>query len=192
MSAAQPHEPIPIDHHDEIGQLIREIHAERQEAREREHAQRWTVWVSLMIVVFAVVAAIGSQQDGSVSTGMMLKQTQSSDQWALYQSKGIKAHIAELELHQAATPEKAKIAKADYEKYRSQQKPIELRARQLEQERDAVSRQDGPLSRGVAALQVAIALASVCLITKRKLLWLAGGLIGLYGCYSVVVGLFFA
>ena len=65
MSAAQPHEPIPIDHHDEIGQLIREIHAERQEAREREHAQRWTVWVS-----------------------------------------------------------------------RSQQKPIELRARQLEQERD--------------------------------------------------------
>jgi hypothetical protein len=178
------------NHHDEIAELIREIHEERTAIKEREKAEAWTVWVSLMVVVFAVVAAIGAQQDGSVSTAMVLKQTQASDTWALYQAKGIKAHIAELEMHQAATPEKRAAAEAELEKYRAQQKGIQKKAEALEKERDTVGRKDDPLSNGVAGLQVAIALASVCLIVKRKILWAAAGLFGAIGMAYVAYGLF--
>ena len=55
--------------------------------------------------------------------------------------------------------------------------------------RDLIGAKDGPLSNGVAALQVAIALASVCLIVKRKLLWAASGAFGAVGISYVIKGL---
>src|SRR2546423_6657270 len=95
-ATALPEKPEPEpSQHEEIAQLIREIHQERQEAKDRAHAERWTLWVSLSIVLFAVFAAIGGQQDSSVSTTQMLKQTQASDTWAYYQAKAIKQRVAE-------------------------------------------------------------------------------------------------
>ena len=184
-----PAEPRPPDHHDEIAQLIREIHEERQEVRERERSQRWTIWVSLSIVGFAVFAAIGSQQDNSVSTTLVIKQTQASDTWAYYQAKSIKARVAELEMHSAVSPAIAAAAKAEADKLKAQMKELMDKARALEAERDLIGAKDGPLSNGVAALQVAIALASVCLIVKRKLLWAASGAFGAVGISYVIKGL---
>src|SRR2546421_8273888 len=97
-SAVPPPPEASGSHHDEIADLIREIHQERQEMKQRRHAERWTIWVSLCIVLFAVFAAIGGQQDTSVSTTQMLKQTQASDTWAYYQAKAIKLRVAEAEL----------------------------------------------------------------------------------------------
>ena len=179
-----------LSQHEEIAQLIREIHQERQEAKDREHAERWTLWVSLSIVLFAVFAAIGSQQDSSVSTTQMLKQTQSSDTWAYYQAKAIKQRVAEVETRATADPKIKADTKAESEKLKKQMKELQVKARVLEEERDVAGRKDGPLSNGVAALQVAIALASVCLIVKRKILWAAAGVFGVTGIYFVMRGLF--
>ncbi len=188
VSEAPGREPTQ---HEEIASLIREIHQERQEAKDRERAERWTLWVSLSIVLFAVFAAIGSQQDSSVSTTQMLKQTQASDTWAYYQAKALKARVAELEERTPGIDEKVRAAAhAEAEKLKKQQKELMDKARALEAERDLAGKKDGPLSNGVAALQVAIALASVTLIVKRRLLWGAAGIFGAVGIYYVVRGLF--
>src|SRR5512143_3144488 len=110
LSALKSAEEQPSLHHDEIAQLIREIHEERQAIKDRERAERWTIWVSLCIVVFAVFAAIGGQQDSSVSTSLVLLQSQASDTWAYYQAKAIKQRVALAELNGAGTPEQARAA----------------------------------------------------------------------------------
>ena len=48
-----------------------------------------------------------------------------------------------------------------------------------------------PLGFAIASLQIAIALASVCLITKRKILWGASALLGVIGITYLVIGLYF-
>jgi nicotinamide riboside transporter PnuC len=191
VSALQAPEDRPSLHHDEIAQLIREIHEERQALKDREHSERWTIWVSLSIVFFAVFAAIGGQQDSSVSTSLVLLQNQASDTWAYYQAKAIKQRIALVEVNSPGTTSAARdAAKAEVEKLKKQEKELFDKARGLEAERDLVGRKDGPLSNGVAALQVAIALASVCLIVKRRILWAASGVFGVTGVFLVLRGIF--
>ena len=50
---------------------------------------------------------------------------------------------------------------------------------------------DGPpLGFAIACLQISIALASACLITKRKILWGVSGLLGGIGTCFLIYGLY--
>src|SRR5476651_391533 len=152
VSMVPPEPARDLTQHEEIAQLIREIHQERQEAKDRELSERWMLWVSLSIVFFAVFAAIGSQQDSSVSTTQMLKQTQASDTWAYYQAKAIKERVAQMEIRAPGTaPAVREEAKAEVDKLKKQEKELMDKARGFENERDEATRKDGPLSNGVAA-----------------------------------------
>jgi glutamate formiminotransferase len=66
---------------------------------------------------------------------------------------------------------------------------VPLRPEDLERARDAASRHSTPLGAAIAVLQVAIAIASVCLITKKKVLWAASGVFGAVGTGFLVYGL---
>ena len=44
---------------------------------------------------------------------------------------------------------------------------------------------------GITLLQISIALASVCLLTKRRALWAVAGVIGAIGIVYLVHGLYF-
>jgi hypothetical protein len=63
-------------------------------------------------------------------------------------------------------------------------------AKSFEQIRDAMSRHGAPLGFAIASLQIAIALASVALITKRKILWGASTILGTVGIAYLFYGLF--
>jgi hypothetical protein len=174
---------------DDIRALIRAIHEERVAAKQKEKRDGWTRYVSLMIVVLAVATAIGSLKAGGFGSKVMLYQSQASDSWAFYQAKSIKQRIAEVEAHSAVADVAAK-ASADLQRYQSDEKDLMAKAERLEATRDAMAKHGPPLGFAIASLQIAIALASVCLITKRKILWGASALLGAVGVGYLIVGLY--
>jgi len=174
---------------DDVQELIRSIHSERLAAKEKEQRESWTRYVSLMIVVLAVATGIGSLKAGGFGGKVMLYQAQASDSWAFYQAKSIKQRIAEMEARRTTGAEAAG-ANADVERYRAEEQDLQAKAERLEATRDAMAKHGPPLGFAIALLQIGIALASVCLITKRKLLWAASGLLGAIGIFYVIYGLY--
>jgi hypothetical protein len=174
---------------EDVQELIRSIHGERQAAKEKERREGWTRYVSLMVVVLAVATGIGSLKAGSFGSKVMLYQAQASDSWAFYQAKSIKQRIAEMEARRSSGAEAAG-AVADVERYRAEEKDLQAKAERLEAARDGVAKHGPPLGFAIALLQIAIALASVCLITKRKILWAVSGLLGALGVAYLIYGLY--
>lgn len=174
---------------DEIQDLIKSIADERRGAKEKEKRESWTKYVSLMVVVLAVATGIGSLKAGGFSTRVVLNQGLASDQWAYYQAKSIKQRIAEMEMR-SATGTVATAAADDVIRYKNDQKVAQAKAEHLEALRDGFAKHGPPLGFGIALLQISIALASVCLLTKRKALWAASGLLGAIGIAYVIYGLY--
>ena len=179
-----------LSREDDVQELIRSIHAERLAAKDKERREGWTRYVSLMVVALAVATAIGSLKSGGFGSKVMLYQAQASDSWAFYQAKSIKQRIAEMEARQAPAADAARAA-ADIERYRADENDLMAKAKGLEAARDAAAKHGPPLGFAITALQIAIALASICLITKRKLLWGISGLLGAVGAGYLIYGLYF-
>jgi hypothetical protein len=174
---------------DDVRELIRSIHEDRQTAKAKEKREGWTRYVSLMVVALAVATAIGSLKAGSFSSKVMLHQAQASDAWAFYQAKSIKQRISEMEARTGAR-DVATNAAADVERYKTEERDLQAKAQQLEAARDSYAKHGPPLGFAIASLQIAIALASVCLITRRKPLWAASGALGLIGVGYLIYGLY--
>jgi hypothetical protein len=79
---------------------------------------------------------------------------------------------------------------AEVARYRTEEAEIKAQAEGFEKVRDENAKHGPPLAFGIALLQISIALASVCLITKRRLLWAVAGLLGTVGFGYVVVGIY--
>ena len=153
--------------------------------------------IALTTAVFAAVAAIASLQAGAtVNEALALKtegarlQAEASDQWAYYQAKGLKATVTELSrdtwVALDKTPPEA-LAKSQ-ERYAEDQRRSADKAKELEQERDAKSREADQLmqrhhffAQAVALLQVAIALGAVAALTRRRAVWIGSALLGVAG-----------
>lgn len=184
---------IPSDLH-EIKELVTELKADRAELKAKEKREAWTKYTSMTLVFIAVLAAVATQWGGKYSTRVLaqlnqatLNQAAASDQWSYYQAKSIKQNLAEeardsaryngntndpvvLKRVEAAT---AKIARYDKEKAE-----IMTKARSMEQSRDdarkaadEASARGGNMSLAVSVFQIAIAIGSICLVTKKKPLW---------------------
>jgi hypothetical protein len=180
----------------ELKEFIADLKADRAATKEKEKRESWTKYVSLSVVIIAVIAAIAAQWGGKYSSRVLTQlndatynQTLASDQWAYYEAKSVKLksyEIARDELAHfvtAADPETAKLIKA-YEaqiaKYQGEQKDIETKAHDLEAKRDAArssatiaSGKGGRMGLAISFFSVAVALASICLVTKKKPLWFA-------------------
>jgi hypothetical protein len=174
---------------EDIKSLIKSIHEDRVAAKDKDKRESWTRYVSLMIVMLAVATAIGSLKAGGFGSRVLLNQSKASDTWSLYQAKSIKQRLAELEAHGTDAQLVAK-ATADVARYAKEEKDVEAQAKALEAARDEAGRHGPPLGFAIASLQISIALASVCLITKRKGLWAVSGLLGAIGIAFLVYGLY--
>ena len=178
-----------LENQKDVRELIEAIHQDRLAAKAKEKRESWTKYVSLMIVVLAVLTAITSLKAGGFSSKVLLNQARSSDTWAYFQAKSIKRTIAEME-SRLGTAELQAAALATIERYRKEEAEIKAEAVKLETERDAAAKHGPPLGFGIACLQIAIAIASVCLITKRPALWAASGALGALGAGYAIYGLY--
>jgi hypothetical protein len=168
--------PSPHEHHVE--------HA--AEAQGDTLAQR----IALMTAIIATIAAFISYQSGSAQNEAMflknesiLKQAEASDQWSFFQAKSIKAQLAadfavvvtnpEDKSRFAAEHERADKERADI---RTEAVKLQSESRELGKKSEARLRPHERLSLSLTFLQIAIALAAITVLTrKRWLLWGAGG-----------------
>ena len=109
----------------------------------------------------------------------ILKQAEASDQWAFYQAKAMKSHLDDATAALAADPEvKDRFlvdkTKEDLEKaeIQTEAKKLQAESRRLGEESEAKLRPHERLALALTFLQIAIALAAITVLTKRRwLLW---------------------
>ena len=180
----------------ELKEFIADLKADRAATKEKEKREAWTKYVSLSVVIIAVIAAIAAQWGGKYGSRVLTQlndatfnQTLASDQWAYYEAKSIKLKAYEIARDElahsanAADAETAKLIKTfedQIAKYQKDQKDIETKAHDLEGKRDAArssatiaSGKGSKMGLAISFFSVAVALASICLVTKKKPLWFA-------------------
>lgn len=153
-----------------------------------EHGgERWISWVALSTAILAVLAAIAGLLSGKHANEAMMSQIESSDQWAYYQAKGIKAAVldAKISLSGAGTEED----KSKSERYQEEQKEIQKEANAKQDEAKSNFHQHEILARGVTMFQIAIAIAAISALTKKRRFWIVSLLFGLAGSVFLVQGL---
>src|SRR3954468_5607385 len=113
----------------------------------------WISGVALSTALLAVLAAISGLLSGQHANEAMMSQIESSDQWAYYQAKGIKASVldAKMSLSGAAASEEDKT-KA--ERYQEEQKEIQEKATEKQNEAKSNFHQHEVFARGVTMFQI--------------------------------------
>jgi len=172
---------------------------ELPEAHEMHQEYRYTLPVSLTISILAVLVAGAALLSHRAHTEELLRQSQATDQWAYYQAKNIRWHevqsIADL-LGALAPQDKEKTAAVrekylkEVERYEGDKDEISDKAKELEKERDLISRRADRFDGGEALLEVGLVICSITLLTKRRAFWLAGMIVGALGVAMAATGLF--
>ncbi len=176
----------------ELKEFVADLKADRAAQKDKERRESWTKYTSMSLVAIAVLTALATQWAGKFSGRAMtnlneatFKQAQASDQWSYYQAKSIKQNLYEALRESApkeAPPAFAGVSleafNAKVGKYEADKAKILEEARGLEKARDdaragalAAGARSAGMSLAIILLQVAIALASICLMTKKRPLW---------------------
>jgi hypothetical protein len=152
-----------------------------------EHGgERWISWVALSTAVLAVLAAIAGLLSGNRANEAMMSQIESSDKWAFYQAKGIKAAVldAKMSLGRSVNdPDRERAAK-----YALEQSEIQKEAQQKQKEAEEDFHQHEVFARGVTMFQIAIAIAAISALTKRQRYWIVSMILGAAGCIFLALG----
>lgn len=144
-------------------------------------AQQVAIFTAILASLGAVVSYQGSdtQEEAMLfKNEAVLKKTQASDQWNYYQAVSNKSHLMEL-ASGLAGPGKADYYKAQIEKYKAQKKSIKAEADRLEGEsRQANDKSEQlmhprrRLAQAMTLIQIAISLASITALTRKKWLFI--------------------
>ena len=181
------------------------FHVHGPHDHEVEHATReaggdnFASRLAAMTAVLSTVGALFSYQGGATQNNALLhkneatiRKTEASDQWNFYQAKSNKQNLAELALVMgpAATRERYQ---QDIARYKQEKADIKTKAEALEQSAKAAEEQSEVdmhshhrWAQAMTAIQVAISLAAITLLARRR--WLQYATWGV-GAAGVVIGL---
>ncbi|MEY8688985.1 MAG: DUF4337 domain-containing protein, partial [Leptothrix sp. (in: b-proteobacteria)] len=154
--------------------------------------------IAVTTAILATVGALFSYMGGATQANAGLyknnaaiKKTEASNQWNYYQAKSSKQNLAELAV--TLVPEDKKDSyRQDIERYKKEKAEIKDAAEKLEAEStDWDHQSDHEIhlhhrwAQATTALSVAIALAAIALLARRK--WLEWGMFGVAGI-GIVLG----
>jgi hypothetical protein len=171
-----------------------EIPLEQAQEEIAHHAHEagpsWIMGVALTAAVLAALAAVTALLAEHHANEAMITQIKASDQWSYYQAKGIKSAILKTRIAMlGAMKAQDSQAAEEVKRYAGEQEEIEKEARDFERESQHHLRCHVPLSRGVTMFQLAIAVAAISALTRRKgYWWLAIGF-GLAGLIFLTWGI---
>jgi Domain of unknown function (DUF4337) len=153
-----------------------------------EHGgERWISGVALSTAILAVLAAITGLLSGMHANEAMMSQIESSDQWGYYQAKSIKASVLDAKIALANSQNEADSQKRD--RYEKEQEEIKTEAEHKTSEAKSHFHQHEVLARGVTLFQIAIAIAAISALTKKRRFWIVSMLFGIAGCVFLALGL---
>jgi len=185
--------------HEEALEHAGHEHGHHRETGARAPADPFSGRIAVMTAILATVGAVFSYQGGSTE-GLALfykneaaiRKTEAANQWSYYQAKGEKQNLAELGAAlTAADPKVSGKFTADVAKYTQQKTAIRAQAEALEKsvaQADAASEQQLHLhhrwAQATTLTQIAISLAAITLLTRRR--WLLGAALGVAGLGALV------
>lgn len=153
--------------------------------------------VTLTMAIFAVLVAAVSLLGHRAHTEELLLQTKATDQWAYYQAKDIRRHSYETFLDEMSllTPQDSGLAAKIREKYSKEvaryskeQGEIESEAKGAEAEVGTERRRADRFDLGEVMLEAGLVICSITLMTRRRIFWQAGGVLGVAGLAVAAAG----
>ncbi|MEP6873045.1 MAG: DUF4337 domain-containing protein [Burkholderiales bacterium] len=141
--------------------------------------------------IFAYMGGATQANAGLYKNDAAIKKTEASNQWNYYQSKSSKQNLSELALELAPEPRKAFYAD-EVKRYKNEKAEIKTEAEKLEaaskdwDDKSAEQmHQHHRWAQATTALQIAIAMAAIALLTKKR--WLEKLVFGVSGV-GILVG----
>lgn len=153
--------------------------------------------VAVTLSILAVLVAIATLLGHRASTEELILQTKISDQWAFYQAKNIRWHEMQSVADMLATftpvdKQKADMLQEKYrkdaERYEKEKDQISEQAKDLEKERELTGRREDRFDAAEVILEIALIVCSLTLLTKKRLFWFSGIVLGLAGLGVAVSG----
>jgi hypothetical protein len=131
--------------------------------------------VAASMAAIAAALAIVSVMGQLLANEELLAQQKSSDQWAYYQAKSIRRYESEIarDLFKSQSAETSEKYAAASEKYQKDGEEIQTEAKKLEAESAVKGRQALRLHFGEIFLEIGIVFASLAILTKRTMIWMA-------------------
>lgn len=168
-------------------------HAVEHAAQGGHQQDDFAAHIAVLTAILATVGALFSYQGGNTQNAAMMhknsaaiKKTEASNQWNYYQAKSNKQNLAELAvaLNQGAARERYQ---QEAERYKGEKAEIKKTAEGLEEEVKEFERQSEAAlhlhhrwAQAMTAVQIAISLAAITLLTRRRwLYWIAIGTAGI-------------
>ena len=186
--------------------MVNPVETAHEQIHEAHHAHGdGDSWPSRMAVVVSfLAAALAIAQVGAKSsqTAYLTHHIASSDTWAFYQAKNLRATVRNSQAtmleslpnaDSPATQEKIKLARAEEARMRDEpgkdgMKQLAEKAKHDEHERDHAFHQYHGYEYAAGAMEISIVLASVSVVTRKHPLGIAAALIGLAACiYGLAV-----
>ncbi|HEV2970009.1 MAG TPA: DUF4337 family protein [Pirellulales bacterium] len=162
---------------------------------EAHHSQdNWITAVALSTALLAALAAVAALLSGMNANEAVIERVTASDLWSEFQANGIKLAILQgnaelLKMNGKPVPEafQAKIDKYNKEKNRTSKAATEK-----EQTYEARLSRHEKLAMGVTTFQIAIAIAAIAVLTKRRWFWYLGLAFGAAGIGCLIYALAFS
>lgn len=174
---------------DELSEL--QEHAE--EGRDHPSLAPISVTMAILAVCVAVVSLLGHR----AHTEEILSATRASDQWGYYQAKNIRRNNYEMGQDLLALVEFKDKQQADkvlqryqeqVDRYTKEQAEIEEQAKELEKDSARAQNRANRFDIGEVFLEVALVIASIALLTRKRLFWFLGIALGAGGLAVAVTG----
>jgi hypothetical protein len=142
-------------------------------------------------VLVAIVSLLGHRS----STEEILLQSKAADTWAEFQAKSIRQNSAKqlsavidaLELNKSDKAEQAKTQfDQQSDRYDKEKEGLQEEAKKLEEEVQTERKRGDRYDLGEALLEIALVITSITLLTKRRIFWQFGLILGALGIVSAL------
>ena len=147
---------------------------------------RWEDWIAKTTAVLAVLAALSSGQWGASNLRAILEQGKVDDGWSYYQAKSIKASVLDAKIVLANSPNESDAAKRD--RYEKEQEEIKSEAEHKQVEAKSNFHLHEIFARSVTMFQIAIAIAAISALMRKRRFWIVSLLFGIAGCIFLALG----
>ena len=151
--------------------------------------------VAVLSAVLATLGALMTFAGGDTQAKAQLykntasiTKTKANDEWSYYQAKGVKHNLAQFGANMSTRAERIEAYKSEAERYRKEQDQIKERADKLEEEvKTWEEKSDEQMhlhhrwAVGATAMQIAIALSAIVLLSRKTWLLYGVGLVALTG-----------
>jgi hypothetical protein len=158
-------------------------HAVEHEAHKGGLGQQVAIFSAVLATVGAIVSFFGGDTQNKAmlyKNEAVLERAEASDQWNFYQAKSLKQNIAEVAAASATDPKVVEKYQAEAKRYAAEKKDVEADARKHEAAYKAWNEKSEKalhphhyLAMSMTLLQIAIALASITVLTQKR--WLLTG-----------------